>query len=243
MSHATSDNDNACVSIMPQSEAGGSSSNSSRRKRKSENGTVFRAWSFQLMVKTDLCHGSTAVEKEKLLREQLSARTEKNIPPSVTGVAVFCNRLLFSQPPDSDGLVSIEVHGYVQANHAKPQSTMKKWIDSSTWKPVPGGLTSDNEYMSNIRRLEDPNDEWTRLMLLGSIGANNVGRSEQKAAKQQSLGGITNRHQPVHSRPASNTSLSRGSASTGASSPVCAYFSRIRRERPPRRRNRAEINR
>ena len=63
------------------------------------------------MVKADLCHGSTAVEKERLLREHLSARTGNTKPLSVTGVVVFCNRLLFSQPPDIDGLVSIEVHG------------------------------------------------------------------------------------------------------------------------------------
>jgi hypothetical protein len=106
---------------------------------------------------------------------------------------------------------------------------MKKWMDSATWKPVPGGLTSDKEYMSNTRRFQDPNDEWTRLVLFGSIGANNLGRSEEKAAKRQALGDITNR---APSRPASDTSSSRGSASTGASSPVRACFSRIRRERP-----------
>jgi hypothetical protein len=155
------------------------------------------------MVKTDLCHGITAVEKEKLLREHISARTGNNRPLSVIGMVVFCNRLLFSQPPESDGLVSIEVHGYVQAGHAKPQSTMKKWNDSATWKQVPGGLTSDKEYMSNIRRFQDPNDEWTRLVLFGSIGANNVGRSEEKAAKRQALCDITNR---APSRPASDTS-------------------------------------
>jgi hypothetical protein len=149
--------------------------------------------------------GSTAVEKEKLLREHLSARTGNAKPLSVTGVVVFCNRLLFSQPPDSDGLISIELHGYVQEVHAKPQSTMKKWIDSATWKEVPGGLTSDKEYMSNMRRFQDPNDEWTRLVLFGSIRANNVGRSEDKAAKRQALGDITNR---APSRPASDTSSS-----------------------------------
>jgi hypothetical protein len=88
MSHDTSDNENDCVSITPQSEAGGSSSSSSGRKRKSENGTVFRAWSFRLMVKADLCHDSTAVEKEKLLREHLSTRTGNKRPLSVIGAVV-----------------------------------------------------------------------------------------------------------------------------------------------------------
>ena len=81
--------------------------------------------------------------------------------------------------------------GYVHVKNATPQSTMKKWIDSATWQPVPGGLTSDKEYMSNMRRFQDPDDEWTRLMLFGSIGANNVGRSEEKAAKRQALHDIT----------------------------------------------------
>ena len=137
---ATSVEDDDCASITPPSEASGSSSENSRKKRKSRCGSVFRAWQFHFVIKTDLCHGPTTVEKEKLLREHLSARTGNTQPHSVTGVVVFCNRLLFSQPPDSDGLVSIVVHGYVQAGHAKPQSTMKKWIDSATWKEVPGGL-------------------------------------------------------------------------------------------------------
>jgi hypothetical protein len=72
-------------------------------KEKSESGTVCKAWSFQLMVKADLCHGTAAVEKEKLLREQISACTGNNRPLSVIGVVVFCDRSLFSQPPDSDG--------------------------------------------------------------------------------------------------------------------------------------------
>ncbi len=41
-------------------------------------------------------------------------------------------------------------------------------------------------------------------MLFGSIGANNVGRSEKKAAKRQALGDFSNRHQPAPSRPASD---------------------------------------
>jgi hypothetical protein len=66
------------------------------------------------------------------------------------------------------------VLGYVQAKSSTPLSIMKIWIDSATWKPVEGGLTSDKEYMSNMRRFQDPNDEWTLLMLFGSIRANNV---------------------------------------------------------------------
>jgi hypothetical protein len=122
------------------------------KKRKSRCGSVFRAWLFHFVIKTDLCDGPTAVEKEKLLREHLRARTGHDRPLSIIGVEVSCNRSLFSQPPDNDGLVSIEVLGYVQANKTVTQTTMKKWMDSATWKPVEGGLTSDKEYMSNMRR-------------------------------------------------------------------------------------------
>ncbi len=141
------------------------------------------------MVKADLCHSTTSVEKEKLLREQLSARTGNNRSLSVISLIVFCDRSLFSQPPDSDGLVSI------QGSHAKPQSAMKNWIDSATWNPVSGGLTSGKEYMSNMHIFQDPNDAWTRLLLFGSIGAKNAGHSEEMAAKRKALSDVENKHQ------------------------------------------------
>jgi hypothetical protein len=176
--------DDDCASITLPSEASGSSSANSRNKRKSRIGSVFRAFQFHLMIKTDLRNSTTAVEKEKLLTDHLSARTGLEIPHSIGGLVVFCDRSLFSQPPDSDGLVSIEVLGYVQAKRSTPLSTMKKWIDSASWKPVEGGLTGDDEYMSNMRRFEDPDDQWTRFMLFGSIGANNAGRAAEKAIKK-----------------------------------------------------------
>ena len=184
MLSAASVEDDDCASVTPPSEASGSSSANSHNKKRSRIGSVFRAFQFHLMIKTDLRNGTTAVEKEKLLTDHLSARTGINIPHSIGGLVVFCDRSLFSQPPDSDGLVSIEVLGYVQAKRSIPLSTMKKWIDSATWKPVLGGLTSDNEYMSNMRRFEDPDDQWTRFMLFGSIGANNVGRAAEKATRK-----------------------------------------------------------
>ncbi len=148
---------------------------------------MFRAFQFHLMIKTDLRDGTTAgtaVEKEMLLKEHLRARTGHIMPLSISGLVVFCDRSLFSQPPDSDGLVSIEVLGYAQADNTTPLTTMTKWIDSARLNPVKGGLTSDDEYMSNMRRFEDPNDAWTRLLVFGSIGANNVGRAAEKAIRK-----------------------------------------------------------
>jgi hypothetical protein len=76
----------------------------------------------------------------------------------VTCVTAFCEQSLFLVPPDSAGHVSIHVHGYAQASKATQHSTLKKWIDSATWKPDPGGLMSDNEYLTNMRGFEDRND-------------------------------------------------------------------------------------
>ena len=145
---------------------------------------MFRSCSFRLAVKTDLGHGATAEEKGTILAEHLRTRTGHTGPSSVTCVAVFCNKSLFSVPPDSAGLVSIEVQGYVQANQGKQLSTMQKWIDSAAWKPVPGGLSSDAEFQTDMRKFNDPNDSMTRLMVFGGVGANNAGRAAEKQARK-----------------------------------------------------------
>ena len=154
MLSAASVEDDDGASVTPPSQASGSSSANSHNKKRSRIGSSFKAFQFHFMIKTDLRDGTTAgrtaVEKERLLKEHLRTSTGHKMPPSITGLVVFCDRSLFSQPPDSDGLVSIEVLGYVQAKSSTPLSTMKNWIDSATWKPVQGGLTSDDEYMSNM---------------------------------------------------------------------------------------------
>ncbi len=135
-----SDNDESgCSSMMSTSELRGPSSTNSSKKRKSMSGSVFKAWSFQLQTKADLGHGTTAEEKARLLTEHLRTCTRHTLPSSVTSGAVFFDGLLFSAPPDSAGLVSIELQGYVQARYSIPLSTVKKWIDSASWKPVPDG--------------------------------------------------------------------------------------------------------
>ncbi len=132
------------------------------------------------MVRADLGCGTTAEEKRKLLTEHLHTCTGHTMPRSVTCVAVFCDESLFSVPPDSADLVSIQVQGYIQASSAKPHSTKKKWIDSAAWKQVPGGLSSDAEYQTDMRKFNDPNDSMTRLMVFGAVGANNAGRAADK---------------------------------------------------------------
>ena len=184
MLSAASVEEDDCASVTPSSEASGSCSTNSHKKKRSRIGSSFKAFHFHLVIKTDSRDGTTAVEKQMLLKEHLGARTGHNIPHSIGGLVVFCDPSLFSQPPDRNGLVSIEVLGYVQAKSSAPLTTMKKWIDSASWKPVEGGLTGDDEYMANMRRFEDPDDQWTRFMLFGSIGANNAGRAAEKATRK-----------------------------------------------------------
>ncbi len=73
MVSATYVQDDDCASITTLSEASRSSSANSRKKRKSRTSSMFRAFQFHFIIKTDLCAGTTAVEKEKLFREHLSA--------------------------------------------------------------------------------------------------------------------------------------------------------------------------
>ena len=161
MSSAGSDED--CTSMRSIGEVSGVSSANSSKKRKSTSGTQCRSWSFQLMVRADLGYGTTAEEKRKLLTEHLRTRTGQTMPRSVTCVAVFCDESLFSVPPDSAGLVSIQVQGYTQASSSKPHSTMKKWVESALWKLIQGGL-----YLTNMDKFNDPNDSMTRLMVYGA---------------------------------------------------------------------------
>jgi hypothetical protein len=78
MLSAASVEDDDCASITPPSEVSGSSSANSHHKKRSRIGSVFKAFQFHLMIKTDLRDGTTAgtaVEKEMLLKEHLLART------------------------------------------------------------------------------------------------------------------------------------------------------------------------
>ena len=140
----------------------------------------------------------------------------------------------------ADGIsICISLRGYVQTrtNTCCEINTVQKWIPSASWKPVRGGLASDSEFRADITRSEDPNDQWTQMIVLGSLCLNNTARSEKKqmreaeaqvaqAAKRQALVDVTNRPQGTPSRPASDTSSSRGSPSTESSSSVRAHFSR-----------------
>ena len=146
-------------------------------KRPSRSGTVFRAWSFQVTVNADLSQGASTQDKAGLLKEHLRNRTAHSIKTSFISVSTFCDESQLSGQPDSSGLVSILIRGYVQTKQATPISTMQKFFADASWKPVPGGLAGDAEFRANCETL-------AKLYVFGEIGLNNTGREEQKRAKQ-----------------------------------------------------------
>ena len=74
----------------------------------------FKAWSFRLTIKADF---AGAVDKGKRLQEHISGRTLLGRPQSVTSQIAFYDATLLSGVPDSDGLVSIALQGYVQTKN------------------------------------------------------------------------------------------------------------------------------
>ena len=116
------------------------------RPKRQKNGIYFRAGSFRLTITANLLHCPTTQERRKLLTELLSNRAAAEKPLSVTSINTFCNKSQLSGEPDSNGLVSIEVYGYVQTKNGTPISTMQKLIESASWKPVPGSLMSDSDF-------------------------------------------------------------------------------------------------
>ena len=151
-----------------------------KNKRKSRSGTFFRAWSFQMIVKINFSPASsTAGEKRTILFEHLRLRTGHDQPHFVTSFTVFCDESHFSGPTDSEGLVSLEIQGYVQTTNTIALTTMQTWMGSASWKPVPGGLMSDAGFKANMRRFDDQSDTWTRLTIFGGVGANNAGRNAE----------------------------------------------------------------
>ena len=121
----------------------------------------------------------TAGEKRIFLREHFSLRTTNNRPNCVTCLTIFCDESHFSGHTDSAGLVSLEIQGYVQTKNAVSLTTMETWIGSASWKPVPGGLTSDDAFLADMRRYENQYDSWTQLIVFGGVGANNAGRKAE----------------------------------------------------------------
>jgi hypothetical protein len=113
----------------------------------------FRAWSFRLTIKADF---AGAVDKEKRVKEHISERTTIERPFCVTSQIAFydSDSSLLSAVPDSDGLVSIALHAFVQTRNGTWVRTMNEWIGNAVWTPVPWRATLNAEVLRCKRCLE-----------------------------------------------------------------------------------------
>ena len=129
---ASNNSDNASASMVAsdreQVDCDKVSSNGSAlmsgSKTQQKRSMKFRAWSFQLTINANLLNFTTTQQKRKLLTELLSNRAAAEKPFSVTSLSTFCDDSLLSGQPNSNGLVSIEVHGYAQTKHGTSVSTI-----------------------------------------------------------------------------------------------------------------------
>ena len=177
---ASNESEDAVSSMLASDCDDASGSNGSapmNKSKRTKSGIMFRAWSFQVTVNADLSQGASTQDKARLLKEHLRNRTAHSIKTSFISVSTFCDESQLSGQPDSSGLVSILIRGYVQTKQATPISTMQKFFADASWKPVPGGLAGDAEFRANCETL-------AKLYVFGEIGLNNTGREEQKRAKQ-----------------------------------------------------------
>mmetsp|Transcript_28563 Transcript_28563/g.59704 ORF Transcript_28563/g.59704 Transcript_28563/m.59704 type:complete len:319 (+) Transcript_28563:160-1116(+) len=203
----------------------------------------FSAWTFQLTISADATalnggRDSYSVplhEQKKRLLEHVQSRILNTMPQSFTFVSAFYNVSILSVALPGNIPVSIPFRGYVQSRAHKSCgiTTVQKWIPSASWNPVPGGLASNPEFKADVTRSRTPNDQWTEMIVFGGLSLNNQARSEKKqireeareaeaaqlqAAKRPALSDVTNRPQRAPSRPASDTSSSRGSTAESSSS-------------------------
>jgi hypothetical protein len=113
-----------------------------------------------LTIKADF---AGAVDKEKRVKEHISERTTIERPFCVTSQIAFYDTSLLSAVPDSDGLVSIALHGVFQTRDGTRVRIMHEWIKDAVWTPVPCCLASDAEFKKNMQRFSDANDSWTQF--------------------------------------------------------------------------------
>jgi hypothetical protein len=132
---------------------------SAQKKRVSHR---FSSWAFQLTLSADATaltggreSGSvTLQERKKILLEHVRSRMENTIskPDIVTFIEAFYDTSIISGAQPAGISISIPLLGYVQtrAHTTCEISTMQYWI-SASWSPVPGGLSSNQQFKDNRR--------------------------------------------------------------------------------------------
>jgi hypothetical protein len=136
--------------------------------------------------------GSVSIqERQKVLLEHLRARiANPNIMPHiVTFVEAYSDSSVISCALSEGISISIPLHGFVQTRaHTNCEiSTMQAWFPAS-WSPVPGGLSSNQEFRlnfrDNVRRSDDLNNTWAKLSVFGNLSLNNKARGEKRLLVQ-----------------------------------------------------------
>ena len=153
----------------------------------------FSSWSFHFSFSADstslnLNGGGAAgcVTLRERLRAHISSRVGIAMPHIVTFVTAFYDASIFSLPEGVS--LSISLRGYVQtrAQTNCEITTMQRWIPSAIWNPVRGGLASNSEFKADVSRSEDPNNQWTQMIVFGSISLNNAAKMERKKLREAS---------------------------------------------------------
>ncbi len=99
------------ASMLDSDEENSLKSTARKTETKSICAPKFCSWSFLLTIKADF---AGAVDKGQRLKEHISERTVIGRPCCVPSQIAFYDASLLSAVPDSDGLVSVALDGYVQ---------------------------------------------------------------------------------------------------------------------------------
>ncbi len=121
----------------------------------------------------------TVQERQKYLLEHIRSRMTNTdrMPHNVTFVEAYYDMSIISGSLPEGISISIQLLGFVQTGaHTRCEFfTMEMWFPAS-WAPVPGGLSSNQEFKDNIWRSNNPNNTWTILSVFGSLSLNNKAR-------------------------------------------------------------------
>ena len=156
----------------------------------------FSCWSFHLTFSADSTalnggHATGCVpirDRQTFLHAHIKSRLELTMPAFVNFITAFYDTSIISGTLPSSVSISISLRGYVQTrtNTNCEIATVQKWIPSALWNPVRGGLASNTEFRADVMRSEDPNDQWTQMIVFGSLSLNNTARSEKKQIREAS---------------------------------------------------------
>ena len=108
---------------------------------------------------------------EKYLLEHIRSRIANpdRMPHIVTFVEAYYDTSMISSAIPEGISISIPLLGFAQtrAHTSCEISTMQFWFPAS-WAPVPGGLSSNQEFKDNARRSEDPSKRGPNFACLGA---------------------------------------------------------------------------